>query len=69
MDQEGFIGSILVLGFVLFIAGFLTGLLAILTIPASPDITSFGVMYFILGFAIGIIVTALMQLIIKLKKR
>lgn len=68
MDREGFIGSILVLGFVVFIAGFLAGLLAILMIPVSPDVTSFGVMYFILGFTVGIIVFALAWLIIKLKR-
>ncbi|MEM3442306.1 MAG: hypothetical protein QXM86_00390 [Candidatus Bathyarchaeia archaeon] len=68
MDREGSMGDILVLGFVIFIAGFLAGLLAILMIPVSPDVTSFGVMYFILGFTVGIIVFAFVRLIMKSKR-
>ncbi|MEM3551815.1 MAG: hypothetical protein QXV01_12090 [Candidatus Bathyarchaeia archaeon] len=69
MARDGSMDNILVLGFVIFIAGFLAGLLAILMIPVSPDVTIFGVIYFILGFAVGIIVFALMRLTVKIKRR
>jgi hypothetical protein len=50
-------GASLVLDFSVFIAGFLTGMLAIAIIGVSSDITTISVIIFALGFAIGIAVT------------
>lgn len=50
-------GASLVLDFAVFIAGFLTGMLAIAVIRVSSDITTLSVMIFALGFAIGVAVT------------
>lgn len=53
-------GGFLVLSFAVFIAGFLTGMLAIALIPVQSDITTLGFMFFILGFVIGIGATLLL---------
>ena len=52
-------GPLLVLGFAIFIAGLLTGMLAIAVIGISSDITMIGITIFALGFALGIISTYL----------
>jgi membrane protein implicated in regulation of membrane protease activity len=60
MDLEkGFLGAFLVLGFALFIAGFLTGMLAFAVLKVSSDLTTLGIMVFLLGFVVGIMTTTL----------
>jgi len=69
MDLEkGFLGDFLVLGFVIFIAGFLTGMLAIAVVSVSRDVMSVGVMLFALGFILGMLTIALTMVMIKLSK-
>lgn len=64
--KQGFIGGFLVLGFVIFVAGFLTGMLAIAIIPIGTDSTTLGLMFFILGFMTGMVTIALVLVIQKL---
>jgi len=64
--KEGFIGGFLVLGFVIFIVGFLTGILAVALIPVKPDFTTLGFMVFIFGFITGMVTVSLVLVIVKL---
>ena len=66
--KEGFIGGFLVLGFVVFIVGFLTGMLAIALIPARPDFPALEFMIFIFGFISGMVTIALVLVIVKLNE-
>lgn len=50
-------GALLVLDFAVFIAGFLTGMLAIAIIGVTSDITTISVIIFAIGFALGVAVT------------
>jgi hypothetical protein len=69
MDLEkGFLGGFLVLGFVIFVVGFLTGMLALVVVSVGRDITSIGVMLFALGFILGMLTIALTMVMIKLSK-
>jgi uncharacterized membrane protein YciS (DUF1049 family) len=61
------LNSSMVLDFAIFIAGFLTGMLAFGVIRVSSDITTLSVIIFALGFTIGIIVFGFA--IIMLKRR
>ena len=56
---KGFLGAFLVLGFALFIAGFLTGMLAFAVVPVSSDLTTLGTMVFLLGLVYGILTVTL----------
>jgi len=64
--KKGFTSGFLILGFVIFIAGFLTGMLAIAIIPIGTDLTTLGLMFFILGFITGMVTIALVLVIQKL---
>jgi hypothetical protein len=64
--KKGFTSGFLILGFVIFIAGFLTGMLAIAIIPIGIDFTTLGLMFFILGFITGMVTIALVLVIQKL---
>jgi len=66
--EQGFIGGFLVLGFVIFIGGFLTGMLAIALIPVKSDITLLGLMIFTLGFITGLLTIALLLVIVRKTK-
>ena len=61
------LNSSLVLDFAIFIAGFLTGMLAFGIIHVSSDITTLSVIIFALGFTIGIFAVGFA--IIMLKRR
>jgi len=61
------LNSSMVLDFAIFIAGFLTGMLAFGVIRVSSDITTLGAIIFALGFTIGII--AVGSAIMMLKRR
>ena len=64
--KKGFTSGFLILGFVIFILGFLTGMLAIAIIPIGTDFTTLGLMFFILGFITGMVTIALVLVIQKL---
>jgi uncharacterized membrane protein len=57
--EKGFLGGFLVLGFALFIAGFLTGMLAFAAVQVSSDLTTLGIIVFLLGFVVGIFIFTL----------
>lgn len=66
--KEGFISSFLVLGFVIFMSGFLTGMLAVAFISIKEDIAVLGLMLFILGFITGTTTIALTLIILRLSE-
>ncbi len=68
LKEEGFLGGFLVLGFVVFILGFLTGMLAVAFIPVKADFTALALMVFIFGFITGMITVAMVLVIIKLRE-
>ncbi|MEM2104994.1 MAG: hypothetical protein QXV21_00765 [Candidatus Bathyarchaeia archaeon] len=66
--KEGFMSGFLVLAFVVFIAGFLVGMLAIMVIPVSADTTMLGLLFFALGFVVGILAVGLVWVVFKRRK-
>jgi uncharacterized membrane protein YciS (DUF1049 family) len=70
MDLEkGFLGGFLILGFALFIAGFLTGMLAFAVAQASSDLATLGLMIFALGFVAGILTVGLTYTFMRWRKK
>jgi len=70
--ERGIMAGFLVLGFAIFIVGFLTGMVAIEVIPISADATTVGFMLFILGLVTGMLTVALVLAVIQfneLKKK
>jgi len=57
--EKGFLGGFLVLGFVIFVAGFLTGMLALAMVRVELDTTLLAFMLFLLGFILGVLTIAL----------
>jgi len=57
-----------ILGFVIFIAGFLTGMLAIALIPTKPDALTSQFMTFMLGFITGMVAVSLFYVVAKMAK-
>ena len=68
LRKEGFLGGFLVLAFVIFIVGFLTGTVAIEFIPINGDFTTLSFIVFILGFITGMVTIALSLFIVKLRE-
>jgi hypothetical protein len=69
MDLEkGFLGGFLVLGFALFIVGFLTGMLALAVLNVTPDFATLGFLIFAIGFIVGMLTIALTLVIIRLSR-
>ncbi len=66
--EEGFTSGFLILGLVIFIAGFLMGMLAIALIPAKADYTVLGLLLFSFGFVLGMVVIALMWVVVRLNE-
>ena len=66
--EEGFLAGFLVLAFVVFIFGFLVGMVAIALIPIRSDYTLLGFMLFSLGFVCAIVVVALFTVLIRLRE-
>lgn len=64
--KEGFTSGFLVLGFVVFIVGFLAGALAIALSSLNFDSTALGFMVFMFGFITGMATIALVIVIVKL---
>jgi len=54
--ERGFLGGFLVLAFGVFIAGFLTGILAIAILNFSLDVATLGFMYFLVGLLTGSVI-------------
>jgi len=66
MDLEkGFLGGFFVLGFGLFIAGFLTGMLALAVLNVTPDFATLGLLIFAVGFIVGMLTVALTLVVVK----
>ena len=63
------LNSSIVLDFAIFIAGFLTGILAFGVIHVSSDITTLSVIIFALGFTIGIIAVGFAIILLKRRKQ
>ena len=57
--ERGFLGGFLVLGFVIFVAGFLMGMLALAMVRVEMDATLLAVMWLLLGFVLGVLTIAL----------
>lgn len=68
LKKEGFIGGFLVLGFVIFIVGFLAGMVAISFIPVNAEYTTLAFIVFIFGFIAGMVTVALLLMIVKLRE-
>ncbi|MGA3192597.1 MAG: hypothetical protein ABSD73_08835 [Candidatus Bathyarchaeia archaeon] len=69
MDLEkGFLGGFLVLGFGLFIVGFLTGMLALAVLNVTPDFATLGFLIFAVGFIVGMLTIALTLVVVKLTR-
>ncbi len=66
--EEGFLAGFLVLAFVVFIFGFLVGMVAIAMIPIRSDYTLLGFMLFSLGFVCAIVIIALFIVLIRLRE-
>ncbi|NWG11884.1 hypothetical protein HXY33_09100 [Candidatus Bathyarchaeota archaeon] len=66
--KEGFFGGFLVFCFAVFIIGFLTGMLAFIMMPISPDADATGFMIFIFGFIAGMVTIALLLATVKLNQ-
>ena len=66
--ERGFIGGFIVLGFAIFIVGFLTGMLAIAVISVKSDVTLLLFMTFTLGLLTGLLAMALVLVTIRLTK-
>jgi hypothetical protein len=66
--EEGFIGGFLVLAVVIFLAGFLMGMLAIAMIPAEANETVRSYLVFTFGFVSGMTIIALVWVVLRLKE-
>jgi hypothetical protein len=64
--KEGFMGGFLILGFVIFTVGFITGILTVALRVITPDFTVSGFMIFTLGFITGMVTVALVLVALKL---
>jgi len=64
--KEGFVGGFLVFGFAIFIVGFLTGMLAFIMMPLTPNVEATGFIIFIFGFITGMLTIALLLATVKL---
>lgn len=63
--ERSFLGGFLVLGFVIFVAGFLTGFLALAMVRVELDTTLLTFMWFLLGFVLGVLTIALALVIVR----
>jgi hypothetical protein len=68
LKEEGFIGGFLVLGFAIFIVGFLAGMVVIAFIPVTADVTALAFMVFVFGFITGMVAVTLLLVILKLRE-
>ena len=68
VKEEGFLGGFLVLGFVIFIVSFLSGMLAIAFVPVNQDFGILAAVVLIFGFMAGVLTIALLLIIVKLRQ-
>ena len=66
--EEGFLSGFLVLAFVIFIFGFLVGMVAVAMIPVRSDYTFLGLTLFSLGFVCAIVAAALFMLLTRYRR-
>lgn len=66
--EDGFVAGFVVLSFVVFVAGFLGGMLAVAVVPTKPDSTTLWFLIFLFGLAIGAVATAILFMKVKLFK-
>jgi membrane protein implicated in regulation of membrane protease activity len=67
--EKGFLTGFLILGFAIFIAGFLTGMLALAVLGVSSDLTTLELMIFALGFVAGIFIVGLTYMFMRWRKK
>jgi len=67
LKEEGFLGGFIVLGFVIFIVGFLAGVVAAF-ISVSAESTTLAFLVFIFGFITGMVTIALLLVIVKFRE-
>jgi hypothetical protein len=65
--KEGFLGGFLMLGFVIFIVGFLAGMVTIAFIPVNAESTAGAFMVFVFGLITGMVTVALILVTVKLR--
>jgi cytochrome c biogenesis factor len=65
--SKDYLFGFIVLGFAIFIAGFLTGLLAIAVLNLSVSATDAGMMFLALGFIAGTVLATLIALVIRIR--
>jgi hypothetical protein len=68
LKKESFIGGFIVLGFVIFLVGFLAGMVAISFIPVNAESTTLSFIVFIFGFITGMVTVALLLVTVKLRE-
>jgi 4-amino-4-deoxy-L-arabinose transferase-like glycosyltransferase len=68
LKKEGFLGGFLVLGFIIFLVGFLAGMVAVALIPADTESTTLAFMVFVFGFITGMVTVAMLLAIVKLRE-
>jgi len=67
--EKDFMNGFLILGFALFITGFLTGMLAIAVLHAPSDLTTLGTIIFTLGFVTGVLIAAFALVLVRRRRR
>ena len=66
--EKGFVGGFLVLGVIIFVAGFLAGMLFLGTVHVSSDAATIGLMSFALGLITGMVTIALVLVVVKIRE-
>jgi len=69
MDLEkGFVGGLLVLRVIVFVAGFLAGMLFLGTVHVPSDAAMIGLMSFAFGLITGMVTVALVLVVVKIRE-
>ena len=67
--EKGFVEGFLVLGFMVFVAGFLAGMLFLGMAHMSSDASTLALLSFVLGLITGMVTIALVLVVIKVRKK
>ncbi len=67
--EKGFLSGFSILGLAIFIAGFLTGMLALAVLGVSSDLTTLGLMIFALGLVVGVLLVGLTYIFLRWRKK
>jgi hypothetical protein len=62
------LGGFLILGFAIFIVGFLAGMVVVSFIPVNAESTALALMVFVFGFMAGMVTVAILLVIVKLRE-